>query len=144
MKKFNLKTNIMSNNSNIDEDAFFKQKFSENRIFNEMEKFLGNRPKFGDYYFGITNNVFERLSAHKVPEISEEICSSSTNFKMGSWFYYDAFSPDVARYIEDYYTKNKDGEKMKGYGGGGTDDTTFVYCYKIIQGVTVEDTRSEK
>lgn len=51
----------------------------------------------------------------------------NVNEKQDSWIYHPCSSSEEARDIEDYFIR----QGMKGGSGGGDDDTTYVYAYKI-------------
>jgi len=67
-----------------------------------------------EWYTGIATNPDERLGQHKALDTK--------------WIYDNAGSNGVTRTIEDHMTKVV---KTKGRGGGGNEDSTWVYCYKI-------------
>lgn len=45
----------------------------------------------------------------------------------GWWIYRYALDKNTAQKVEEYYL----GKGMQGDTGGGTDETTIVYCYEI-------------
>lgn len=65
---------------------------------------------------GITNDVERRLfTEHNVQKDDQW------------WIYRDAIDKSTARRVEEHYLD----KGMKGDTGGGTDDSTYVYCYEI-------------
>lgn len=77
---------------------------------------------FSEFYVGITNNVDQRLfKEHGV------------NKKEGTWIYRKAITILEARSAENLLLN----KGMKGGSGGGSDDSLFVYCYRITN-YTVE------
>lgn len=93
-----------------------KETFSQ--IVADIDSHLEKSQKgyYSDFYVGITNDVERRLfGEHNVQ-------------KKGQWWIYrDAISKATAQSVEEYYLN----KGMKGDTGGGTDDSTFVYCYEI-------------
>ena len=84
-------------------------------ISNHIRKYGG---EFSDYYCGITNDAKRRLFAeHNVEK------------DRGVWIYRTANSDSVAREVEKYFLV----AGCKGGSGGGSDDCTIVYCYKITK-----------
>ncbi|MCH7560221.1 MAG: hypothetical protein IIC67_02440 [Thaumarchaeota archaeon] len=76
---------------------------------------------FSKWYSGITNDIEERLfKKHKVKN---------------AYIYRNTDSKETAESIEDYLV-NELG--TKGGSGGGKEDSTYVYSYKI-KDYTVED-----
>jgi len=75
------------------------------------------------WYIGIAEDVKDRLfTQHKVDE------------KNGSWVYSKADTAYDARSVEKFIIDNY---KTKGDTGGGSDETKYVYAYKITN-YTVE------
>lgn len=68
-----------------------------------------------DFYIGITNNIERRLSEHNV--------DANDCIKI-----MEATNKDEAEMAETTLIHCG----LKGGTGGGTDDTNFVYCYRII------------
>lgn len=94
-------------------------------VINEIEQYiLKNGGDYPDWYIGITSDPNDRLfNGHRVEK--DRI----------PWIYRLCSSSDVARIIEDYFL----GERgTMGGPGGGDDDATYVYAYKISDG-TVEN-----
>ncbi len=71
---------------------------------------------YSAYYIGITNDIERRLfNEHNVS-------------KEGHWFIYrKAISKAAAQAVEEHFLN----KGMQGDTGGGSDDTTWVYCYRI-------------
>lgn len=71
---------------------------------------------YSDYYIGITNDIERRLfNEHNVP-------------KKGHWrIHSEALNKEHAQKVEEHFLA----KGMKGDTGGGNDDTTWVYCYRI-------------
>lgn len=90
-------------------------------IDNHLER--SSKEYYSDFYIGITDNVEERLFGfHQVP-------------RKGHWYIWrPADSAEDARRIERYYLA----QGMDGNTGGGDEDTRYVYCYEIKEGVTQE------
>lgn len=89
-------------------------------INSHLEK--SQKQYYSDFYVGITNDIQRRLfDEHKVSE------------KNGWWIYRQAIDKKTAQYVEEYFLN----KGMKGDTGGGTDDSSFVYCYEITN-YTVE------
>lgn len=89
-------------------------------INSHLEK--SQKQYYSDFYVGITNDIERRLfEEHKVSE------------KNGWWFYRQAIDKKTAQHVEEYFLS----KGMKGDTGGGTDDSSFVYCYEITN-YTVE------
>jgi hypothetical protein len=75
-----------------------------------------------DWYVGIAAGARDRLfNDHKVSE------------QQGSWIYRGCDSTDAARAVEEHFLNLG----CRGGPGGGDDDTTFVYAYRITS-YTVE------
>lgn len=70
-----------------------------------------------DFYIGITNDIDRRLSEHNVDKNDCIKIIEATN-------------KDEAEMAE----KTLINSELKGDTGGGTDDTNFVYCYRITDG----------
>ena len=86
----------------------------------EIEKYISeNGGEYPDWYIGVTSNPDDRLfNAHRVA-------------KNGVWIYCPCTNSEIARSIEDYFL----GEQgTMGGPGGGDDNATFVYAYKIVDG----------
>jgi hypothetical protein len=88
------------------------------KIITEIETHLGksNKEYYSDFYIGITNDIDRRLfTEHNVPS-------------SGHWYIYcTAESRAIAQEVEKHFL----GLGMQGDTGGGTEDTTIVYCYEI-------------
>ncbi len=70
---------------------------------------------YSDFYVGITNDIERRLfTEHNVD-------------KNDWWIYCSAINKIEAQSVEEYFLE----KGMKGDTGGGTDDSTYVYCYEI-------------
>lgn len=95
-----------------------------NQIIADIDSHLEKSQKeyYSDFYVGITNDVERRLfGEHNVQ-------------KNGRWWIFrDAINKSTAQSVEEHYLNRG----MKGDTGGGTDDSTFVYCYEITNN-TVE------
>lgn len=75
-----------------------------------------NKEHWGDYYIGITNDIPRRLfSEHNVSENN------------AWWIWCEAINKATAQAVEEHFLALG----MRGDTGGGTDDSTFVYCYEI-------------
>lgn len=99
-----------------------KKTFSQ--IVAEIDSHLEKSQKefYSDFYVGITNDVERRLfTEHNVQKDDQW------------WIYRDAIDKSTVQRVEEYYLD----KGMKGDTGGGTDDSTFVYCYEITRN-TVE------
>ncbi len=87
-------------------------------IIADIEGHLAKSDKqdYSDFYVGITNDIERRLfTQHNVE-------------KSNSWWIYrTATNKTTAQRVEEYFLD----KGMKGYTGGGTDDSIFVYCYEI-------------
>lgn len=71
---------------------------------------------YNQLYIGITNNINRRLfDEHNV------------DMKNGWWAWANANSKEIAQQVEQHYLD----KGMQGDTGGGTDDSTYVYCYFI-------------
>lgn len=71
---------------------------------------------YSDFYVGITNDIERRLfEEHKVSK------------ENAWWIYRVADTKAVAQAVEEYFLD----KGMRGDTGGGTEDTTYVYCYEI-------------
>jgi len=86
-----------------------------------IEKIKKNGGIASEWYTGIASDAKERLGQHKALD--------------SRWIYDEADSVDVARNVEEHMTKVV---KTKGRGGGGDENSTWVYCYKITN-TTNED-----
>lgn len=71
---------------------------------------------YSDFYIGITNDIDLRLFGEH--NVSKE---------HGWWIYHKGDTKAVAQAVEEYYLD----KGMKGDTGGGSEDTTYVYCYEI-------------
>lgn len=95
-----------------------------NQIVADIDSHLEKSQKeyYSDFYVGITNDVERRLfGEHNVQKVGQW------------WIYCDAINKATAQSVEEYYLN----KGMKGDTGGGTDDSTIVYCYEITRN-TVE------
>ena len=84
-------------------------------IYEHLKKDVdGNN--YGKFYIGITNDIDRRLfSEHNVP-------------RNGHWrIHREAIDKEHAQAVEEHFLA----KGMKGDTGGGTDDSVWVYCYKI-------------
>lgn len=84
-------------------------------IYEHLKKDVdGNN--YGKFYIGITNDIDRRLfSEHNVP-------------RNGHWrIHREAINKEHAQAVEEHFLA----KGMKGDTGGGTDDSVWVYCYKI-------------
>ena len=84
-------------------------------IYEHLKKDVdGNN--YGKFYIGITNDIDRRLfGEHNVP-------------RNGHWrIHHDAINKEHAQAVEEHFLA----KGMKGDTGGGTDDSVWVYCYKI-------------
>ncbi len=91
---------------------------TKEQIITEIDAYLQKSDKkyWSDYYIGITNDIDRRLfTEHNV------------NRNNAWWIWEEATSKSVAQAVEEYYLA----KGMKGDTGGGTDDSTYVYCYEI-------------
>ncbi len=87
----------------------------EGTIKSEIENHIGK--DYSSWYVGIAQNASDRLfKDHNV------------NKEKGSWIYRKAESRAIAERIEKYFI---DKHGTQGHPGGGSDETTFVYAYKI-------------
>jgi len=76
-----------------------------------------NGGNYSGWYVGIAQEPRERLfKDHNVDE------------KKGVWIFINAGSKNAAERIEKYFVEQLE---TKGNPGGGTEDTTFVYAYKV-------------
>lgn len=71
---------------------------------------------YSDFYIGITNDIDRRLFGEH--NVSKE---------HGWWIYRKGDTKAVAQAVEEYYLD----KGMQGDTGGGSEDTTYVYCYEI-------------
>ncbi len=93
-------------------------KYTKNQIIEAIDAHLQKSAKqyYSDFYIGITNDVNRRLfTEHNVDKDNSW------------WIYIDAIDKATAQAVEEYYLS----KGMKGNTGGGTDDSTCVYCYQI-------------
>ena len=84
-------------------------------IYEHLKKDVdGNN--YDKFYIGITNDIDRRLfSEHNVP-------------RNGHWrIHREAINKEHAQAVEEHFLA----KGMKGDTGGGTDDSVWVYCYKI-------------
>ena len=84
-------------------------------IYEHLKKDVdGNN--YGKFYIGITNDIDRRLfGEHNVP-------------RNGHWrIHRNAINKEHAQAVEEHFLA----KGMKGDTGGGTDDSVWVYCYKI-------------
>ena len=93
---------------------------SKKQIIKDIEGYMSKRGgDMDDWYVGIAANPKERLfDDHSVEEDG------------GAWIHRRASSDSVARDIEKYFLK----KGTQGGSGGGDEDTTAVYAYKITWG----------
>lgn len=95
-------------------------KETKEQIIAEIKAHLKKSVKenYNDFYVGITNDINRRLfTEHNVNK--EEGASW--------WIYFTAKDKATAQAVEEYFLNLG----MKGDTGGGTDDSTIVYCYEI-------------
>jgi hypothetical protein len=90
----------------------------EEAIKTSIKDHIGKRGgAYSDWYVGIAQNPRDRLfQDHNVDE------------KKGCWIYDNAGTKAIAERIEKYFVEELG---TKGNPGGGTDETTSVYAYKI-------------
>ncbi len=88
-------------------------------IIKEIKDYIGaiTASEYKNWYVGITNDSERRLFG------AEE---HNVNKNDGAWITCPADSKQDAQEVEKYFL----GLGMDGDTGGGTDDTTTVYCYK--------------
>lgn len=95
-------------------------KLTKKQIIAKFDEHLqkSKRECYGNFYIGITNDLDRRL-----------FVEHNVSRKDGSawWIYCEAADKATAQAVEEYYLD----KGMKGDTGGGTDDSTFVYCYEI-------------
>ena len=93
-------------------------KKTANQILADIDAHLQNSKKqyYSDFYIGITNDINRRL-------FTEHNVAKSGNW----WIYREALNKTTAQSVEEYYLN----KGMQGDTGGGTDDSTYVYCYEI-------------
>lgn len=92
--------------------------YTKNQIIAAIDTHLQKSSKqyYSDFYIGITNDVSRRLfTEHNVDKNN------------AWWIYREAINKATAQAVEEYYLD----KGMKGDTGGGTDDSTYVYCYEI-------------
>ena len=70
---------------------------------------------YSDWYVGITDNPERRFQEHGVTGI---------NHGVG----FPAVNNSIAREVENYFLKSRG---CQGAGGGGDEDSVYVYAYKI-------------
>lgn len=87
-------------------------------IISEINAHLNKSLKkdYSNYYVGITNDIERRL-------FGEHNVSKDNAW----WIYCVAYNKEEAQQVEEYFLK----KGMQGDTGGGTEDSTFVYCYEI-------------
>lgn len=85
-----------------------------NKIDNHLK--VGGGQFYQDFYVGITNDPERRLfKEHKV-------------LKDNAWWIYSkADTSDIAKEVEKHYLELG----LRGGTGGGDNDATFVYCYRV-------------
>lgn len=93
-------------------------KKTSQQIIEDIDAHLQKSKKlyYSDFYIGITNNVTRRL-------FMEHNVSKNNAW----WIYREAIDKATAQKVEEYYLA----KGMEGDTGGGSDDTTYVYCYEI-------------
>ncbi len=93
-------------------------KKTSQQIIEDIDAHLQKSKKlyYSDFYIGITNDVTRRL-------FIEHNVSKNNDW----WIYREAADKTTAQKVEEYYLA----KGMKGDTGGGTNDTTYVYCYEI-------------
>ena len=87
----------------------------EDAIYEHLKKDFDGY-NFSKFYIGITNDIERRLfGEHNVP-------------RNGYWrIHREAINKEHAQAVEEHFLN----KGMKGDTGGGTDDSVWVYCYKI-------------
>lgn len=93
-------------------------KHTAKKIADDIYSHLNGDTNYKAYYIGITNNIDRRLFGEH--NVSREY---------GWWIYCDAINKDHAQAVEEHFLE----KGMKGDTGGGTSDSTWVYCYKITE-----------
>lgn len=87
-------------------------------IIDEINIHLANSNKqyYSDFYIGITNDIDRRLfQEHNVSKLNDW------------WIFRQANDKATAQSVEEFFLN----QGMKGDTGGGSDDSTYVYCYEI-------------
>lgn len=88
------------------------------KIADDIYSHLNGDTNYKDYYIGITNDIDRRLfGEHNVSR------------KYDWWIYCDAINKEHAQAVEEHFLE----KGMKGDIGGGTSDSSWVYCYKITE-----------
>ena len=89
---------------------------SYNTLINSLYSFMNENGRYySEFYVGITNDIERRLfNEHNVDN---------------GYIYDEAYSDDVARKVEQYFLD----KGCKGDTGGGSEDSTYVYSYKITR-----------
>ncbi len=93
-------------------------KKTKDQIIADFDAHLQKSSKeyYSDFYVGITNDIERRLfTEHNVHKDN------------AWWIWREATNKATAQAVEEYYLD----KGMKGDTGGGTDDSTYVYCYEI-------------
>lgn len=93
-------------------------KYTKNQIIAAIDALLqkGTKQYYSDFYIGITDDVNRRLfTEHNVDKAN------------AWWIYRDAIDKSTAQAVEEYYLN----KGMEGDTGGGTVDSTYVYCHQI-------------
>lgn len=94
------------------------------QIINDIDahlKFSGKQ-YYSEFYIGITKNIESRL-------FGDHNVSKDNSW----WIYRTADSAKIARDVEGYYQQ----KGMRGFNGGGDDESRIVYCY-VITSTTLE------
>jgi len=92
--------------------------FDANTIASQIKDYIDKRGgSYSGWYVGIAKDPEDRLFRdHNVDQ------------KNGKWIYSPAASRNAADRVEKYFTQRLG---AKGNPGGGDDETTWVYAYKI-------------
>lgn len=97
-------------------------KLTAQKIADDIYSHLNGDTNYKAYYIGITNDIDRRLfREHNVSKIYDW------------WIFRQAINKEHAQAVEEHFLE----KGMKGDTGGGTNDSTWVYCYKIT-GKTIE------
>lgn len=93
-------------------------KYTKTQIIAAIDAHLQKSFKqyYNDFYIGITNDIDRRL-----------FIEHNVDKNNAWWIYRDAVDKATAQAVEEYYLD----KGMEGDTGGGTDDSTYVYCYQI-------------
>lgn len=95
---------------------FMAKNYSEMVSFFDTQIAQSGATNYNQLYIGITNDINRRLfGEHNVDE------------KNDWWAWANAKSKEIAQQVEQHYLD----KGMQGDTGGGTVDSTYVYCYFI-------------